>query len=304
MSLSPRARQQIQILYEKDTIKKMAEYTKLQKVLLLKAALCAFYLSAFFGDRVGMPSFSEKFFSQKNNELRKSASDWAGLGLFVITVDLLYAALKCSRAVQQRVCNGHIMHNILMLAVHMCLSSQKFGGKIVHKEHVMGGFLTLALTFVMSSGLEDGMEPAKRHFLKGCKGLTHGCLIMYWLCFFFYITTMFLGDFPTQQYKACQGRGFCRAKDSVFYDINLYMASMWFIVNLMTYFMLMSGSDKEQKSFSKYRIIITLVQIWIMTSEKALIVPKEYTNGMVAMSVCLVSLLCATFSDKIKPKKA
>ena len=143
----------------------MAEYTKLQKVLLLKAALCAFYLTAFFGDRIGMLSFSEKFFGQKNNAMRKSASDWAGLGLFVMTLDMLYAALKCSKAVQQRVCNGQIMHNMLMLAVHACFSSQKFGGKLVHKEHVMGGFLTLALTFVMSAGLAGGMEPAKRHFL-------------------------------------------------------------------------------------------------------------------------------------------
>ena len=111
---------------------------------------------------------------------------------------MLYAALKCSKAVQQRVCNGQIMHSMLMLAVHACFSSQKFGGKLVHKEHVMGGFLTLALTFVMSAGLAGGMEPAKRHFLKGCKGLTHGCLIIYWACFFFYITTFQLGDFPSR----------------------------------------------------------------------------------------------------------
>jgi hypothetical protein len=283
----------------------MAEYTKLQKVLLLKAALCAFYLTAFFGDRIGMPSFSEKFFGQKNNAMRKSASDWAGLGLFVMTLDLLYAALKCSKAVQQRVCNGQIMHNMLMLAVHACFSSQKFGGKLVHKEHVMGGFLTLALTFVMSAGLAGGMEPAKRHFLKGCKGLTHGCLIIYWACFFFYITTFQLGDFPSQNYIACQGRGFCRAKDSVFYDINVFTSSMWFMVNMMTYFMLMSGSDNEQKSFALYRMAtVALLQIPLMMSEKAMTVPKEYTNGVVAMSICLTALACAAFSDKIKPKKA
>mgnify|MGYP007125881047 CR=1 FL=1 len=211
-----------------------------------------------------------------------------------MTLDLLYAALKCSKAVQQRVCNGQIMHNMLMLAVHACFSSQKFGGKLVHKEHVMGGFLTLALTFVMSAGLAGGMEPAKRHFLKGCKGLTHGCLIIYWACFFFYITTFQLGDFPSQNYIACQGRGFCRAKDSVFYDINVFTSSMWFMVNMMTYFMLMSGSDNEQKSFALYRMAtVALLQIPLMMSEKAMTVPKEYTNGVVAMSICLTALACA-----------
>ena len=153
----------------------MAEYTKLQKVLLLKAAVAAFYVTAIFGDRIGMPSFSEKFFDSKNNALRKSASDWAGLGLLIVTIDLLYAALKCSKAVQQRVCNGHIMHNMLLIAVHMCTSSKKYGGAVVHKEHVMGSFISTALSFILATGLTNGMEPAKRHFLMGCKGLTHGC---------------------------------------------------------------------------------------------------------------------------------
>ena len=283
----------------------MAEYTKLQKVLLLKAAVTAFYVTAFFGDRIGMPSFSEKFFDSKNNALRKSASDWAGLGLLIVTIDLLYAALKCSKAVQQRVCNGHIMHNMLLIAVHMCTSSKKYGGAVVHKEHVMGSFISTALSFILATGLTNGMEPAKRHFLMGGKGLTHRCLIIYWVCIFFYITSFQFGDFPSTQYIACQGRGFCRAKDSIFYDINAVSTCMWFMVNLMTYFMLISGSDKEQKSFALYRMGVTaLLQIPLFMSEKAMIVPKEYTSGVVAMSVCLAALAAAAFSDKIKPKAA
>ena len=47
-----------------------------------------------------------------------------------------------------------------------------------------------------------------------------------------------------------------------------------------------------------------LLQIPLFMSEKAMIVPKEYTSGVVAMSVCLAALAAAAFSDKIKPKAA
>ena len=140
----------------------------------------------------------------------------------------------------------------------MCTSSKKYGGAVVHKEHVMGSFISTALSFIMATGLTNGMEPAKRHFLMGCKGLTHGCLIIYWVCSSSTSITSFQSGVPVYSVYRLSRKRLLPSKDSIFYDINAVSTCMWFMVNLMTYFMLMSGSDKEQKSFALYMGVTAL----------------------------------------------
>ena len=68
--------------------------------------------------------------------------------------------------------------------------------------------------------------------------------------------------FPVYSVYRLSRKRLLPSKDSIFYDINAVSTCMWFMVNLMTYFMLMSGSDKEQKSFALYRMGVTaLLQI-------------------------------------------
>jgi|TARA_B100001142_G_scaffold233008_1_gene231312 hypothetical protein len=180
--------------------------------------------------------------------------------------------------------------------------SQKWGGALVHSEFVAGGVITIGMILAAMECLRGGLTSGK-HPIFGCKGLTHGNLILLWAMMFFYVVSFIFTDFIGDNYVC--GKTSCRISEPRAYDQMAWTISMWVSVMVQIPMMLSVATKAEQQKFALQRLLSIVFSIYVMHSEKDISVPSKYLENLVAMGVMFVLCLTAGLGDKImKPKKA
>ncbi|EEH51632.1 uncharacterized protein MICPUCDRAFT_70224 [Micromonas pusilla CCMP1545] len=281
---------------------KLSKMNKSQKVLLAYAALYAVYSLFWLGEMVGLQDAGLKFFGKRAGKIQVSAATWGGVGGLTLALDHVFAALKCSKDVAQRTVLVTLLGCFFRLGAFASQGSQKWGGALVHSEFVAGGVITIGMILAAMECLRGGLTSGK-HPIFGCKGLTHGNLILLWAMMFFYVVSFIFTDFIGDNYVC--GKTSCRISEPRAYDQMAWTISMWVSVMVQIPMMLSVATKAEQQKFALQRLLSIVFSIYVMHSEKDISVPSKYLENLVAMGVMFVLCLTAGLGDKImKPKKA
>ena len=277
------------------------ELNKTQKALCLFGALYLAYGVMFMGETFGLEDSGQKFLGKKSGKIQNSMAQWAGIGCLTLALDCFFVALHCSAEVGQRTVLGNAIAAFTRLGIFCSQGSINWGGTLVHKEFLQGGILTLLILFLAVDCVRTFGITSSKHFIFGCKDLTHACLLGTFFMYFAYLMMFIFTDFISDQY-ICPGRAgplACRKAEPMAYNQLAWTWSMWMSVAYQIPQMIMVGSAAEQKQFALARLITVAACVWQMKREAAITIPAKMSEGYAVQGLGAALLLVAVFSEQI-----
>ena len=271
-----------------------------QKTLVVYGLCFIFYGASFMGKTLGLEDAGSKFQGQESGKICWSAAQWGGIGAIVCGLDCLFVAFRTGEQTALRTILVNVFACFMRVGVFVAQGSKDWGGELVHKEFLQGGFITTVFTIVGLYNLNGNMKAVKNVIkVPSMSDLTHAGLLVQFTLFFFYIMMFIWTDFPGANYQ-CPAGG-CR-KEVGLYGMMAWTVTMWTQVTLQILAIMQTASNAEKMEFAKMRALTVLVQIWQMHTpgEKAVAIPAKETENKAAMAVAFLSCVVAGFSDKLK----
>ena len=182
-----------------------------------------------------------------------SAAQWGGIGAIVCGLDCLFVAFRTGEQTALRTILVNVFACFMRVGVFVAQGSKDWGGELVHKEFLQGGFITTVFTIVGLYNLNGNMKAVKNVIkVPSMSDLTHAGLLVQFTLFFFYIMMFIWTDFPGANYQCPAGD--CR-KEAGLYGMMAWTVTMWTQVTLQILAIMQTASNAEKMEFAKMRAL-------------------------------------------------